>query len=252
MVNSMEELIIYVDKDIDDTEAKALADRLKVDITMSKDIIKDTDVVLSYTKEGVSLESDGQRLIGDFSYLKKRLLHNNLSHEMLIKAAKVKNIDYTPVIFDATAGMGEDSLLLAAAGFNVKMFERDIIIAALLKDTLRRAKEDDELREIVERMELIEGDSIKKMGLLGITPDVVLLDPMFPQRQKSGLVKKKFQLIHHLEKPCEDEEELLKAAIDTKAKKIVVKRPAKGPNLSGIKPSYVIEGKTIRYDCIVR
>ena len=41
-------------------------------------------------------------------------------------------------------------------------------------------------------------------------PDVVYLDPMFPERTKSAAVKKKFQLLHHLEQPCADEETLVK------------------------------------------
>ncbi|MFR7797411.1 MAG: class I SAM-dependent methyltransferase [Collinsella sp.] len=40
---------------------------------------------------------------------------------------------------DATAGFGEDSLLLAAAGFTVDLYEQDCVIAALLKDALDRA-----------------------------------------------------------------------------------------------------------------
>ena len=32
---------------------------------------------------------------------------------------------------------------------------------------------------------------------------------------------------------------------------MVIKRPAKGPYLAGIKPSYSIDGKAVRYDCIV-
>lgn len=83
------------------------------------------------------------------------------------------------------------------------------------------------------------------------TPSVVLLDPMFPARTKSAAVKKKFQLIHQLEKPCTDEEELLQAALLVGAAKVIVKRPAKGPFLAGKKPSYSISGKAVRYDILV-
>ncbi|MBQ4243593.1 MAG: class I SAM-dependent methyltransferase, partial [Clostridia bacterium] len=33
--------------------------------------------------------------------------------------------------------------------------------------------------------------------------------------------------------------------------KIVIKRPLKGPFLAGRKPDYSLQGKAIRYDCIV-
>ena len=82
-------------------------------------------------------------------------------------------------------------------------------------------------------------------------PDLVLLDPMFPERQKSALVKKKFQLIHRLESPCMEEETLLNAAIAAGPGKILIKRPLKGPWLAGRKPGYSISGKAVRYDCIL-
>ena len=84
-------------------------------------------------------------------------------------------------------------------------------------------------------------------------PDVVYLDPMFPGRTKSAAVKKKFQLIHGLERPTEplDEESLLQAALAAHPRKVVIKRPVKGPYLAGVKPSHSIAGKAVRYDCIV-
>lgn len=41
------------------------------------------------------------------------------------------------------------------------------------------------------------------------------------------------------------------AAIAAGPRKVVIKRPAKGPYLAGIKPNYSIDGKAVRYDCIV-
>ena len=79
----------------------------------------------------------------------------------------------------------------------------------------------------------------------------MLLDPMFPERQKSALIKKKFQLLQKLESPCSNEEQLLEAAIAAQSKRIVIKRPLKGPYLADKKPSYSLEGKAIRYDCMV-
>ena len=104
-------------------------------------------------------------------------------------------------------------------------------------------------------MELHLGDSIEAMNRaedsIGGIPDLVLLDPMFPERQKSALVKKKFQLIHRLESPCMEEETLLNAAIAAGPRKILIKRPLKGPWLAGRKPGYSISGKAVRYDCIL-
>ena len=241
-------------------------------------------VWLSVDAIGLSLTDGDQAMRGDFTKLQKRLQYHNLTHELLVKATKVKGRENLRVI-DATAGMGEDSLLLAAAGCEVTLFEQDPVIAALLRDTMRRALEEAALHEIVMRMQLVEGDSIDHLRRLGEAgtgsdapeddaghdcstltasaatmtgsdealkrPDVIYLDPMFPERQKSGLVKKKFQLIHYLEAPAENEEALMQAAIAARPFKIVVKRPAKGPYLAGLKPSYSLDGKAIRSDCYV-
>ena len=116
---------------------------------------------------------------------------------------------------------------------------------------MERAKDVPELSESVSRMELFKEDSISAMKSLYFHPDVILLDPMFAKRQKNALVGKKFQLIHLIEKPCEDENELLEAAVFAHPRKIIIKRPLKGSYLGGRKPDYSLSGKTIRYDCIV-
>ena len=202
------------------------------------------------TPEGLSL-SDGKNTVrGDFTRLLSRVRRGNLSRELLVRAVKVKGIG-EPLVVDATAGLGEDSFLLAAAGCRVLLFEYDPVIFALLSDALERAKRDPETAPIVSRMTLFPGDSIPALQTLTPHPDVVLLDPMFPERTKSALVKKKFQLLHQLERPCENERALLDAALAARPKRIVVKRPAKGPYLAGVKPSYSLSGSAVRFDCIV-
>lgn len=253
-------------------------------------------LVLHRTEQGLVLEKEKMSLRCDFLEMLPRIKPGKLQTELLIKAAKVKHkkplsdsttqtkkkidqsrvaneksLPASPIAIDATAGLGQDSFLLAAAGFSVYMFEQDPIIAALLEDALDRAQSNPALANIVERMHLFTGDSISALERLGtslsrdeqipqtsdsqpylaVKPDVIYLDPMFPERTKSAAVKKKFQLLHYLEHPCENEEELLSAAMNIRPRKIVVKRMAKGPFLAGKKPSYSIKGKSIRYDCYV-
>ena len=270
---------IVLKADGDCAYAEALAVHLKTTLLHTT---PDAPVWLSVDATGLSLTDGDQAMRGDFTKLQKRLQYHNLTHEFLVKATKVKGRENLRVI-DATAGMGEDSLLLAAAGCEVTLFEQDPVIAALLQDTMRRALEEATLHEIVMHMQLVEGDSIGHLRRLGEAatgsdvqegdvghdcptltasaatktgsdealkrPDVIYLDPMFPERQKSGLVKKKFQLIHYLEAPAENEEALMQAALAARPFKIVVKRPAKGPYLAGLKPSSSLDGKAIRYDC---
>lgn len=211
---------------------------------------------LKVSRDGLSLMRDGMELRPDFAEMLPRIKQGALQREMLVKAARVKGVE-APRAVDATAGLGEDSLLLAAAGFTVTLCEADPVIAALLEDALARASAHEVLGPIVERMHLVAGDSriaLERAGAsTGAQPDVVYLDPMFPGRTKSAAVKKKFQLIHGLERPTEplDEESLLQAALAAHPRKVVIKRPVKGPHLAGVKPSHAIAGKAVRYDCIV-
>ena len=200
--------------------------------------------------EGLALVGDGMVLRADFMRLLPRLRPDRLGRELLVRAARVRGVE-APTAVDATAGLGEDSLLLAAAGFTVTMFEKDPVIAALLRDALERTASDSQLAGVAARMTLVEGDSVAGLRELDFSPDVVFLDPMFPERTKSAAVKKKFQLLHHLERPCDNEEELLDAALAARPRKIVIKRPPKGPWLAGAKPSHSIAGKAVRYDVIV-
>ena len=210
------------------------------------------DMNLVKTDEGLALKMGNMTVIADFGALKGRIEKNRLNGEMLIKAVGVKNIKPGIIVMDATAGLGEDSFLLAASGLNVKMYEKDPVIAKLLDDGLERAKKDPDLESIVSRMELICEDSIKAMEDKKIRPDIIYLDPMFPERSKSGLIKKKFQLLQRLESPCEDGERMLTAALGATQSKIIVKRPLKGEYISKLKPSYSIKGRAIRYDCYIK
>lgn len=205
-------------------------------------------LTLLVDSSGVSLVGYGMTYSGDFEGMLPRITDGRLQHEMLVHVSKTKN--ECPTAIDATAGMGEDSILLAAAGYNVTLFEQDPVIATLLKDALRRAKKNRILSPIVARMRLIEGNSIEMMPQMN-TPDLIYLDPMFPERQKSGLIGKKLQLIQHLEQPCTDETKLFDAAMKASPKKIVIKRPLKGAFLAGREPQYSVKGKAIRYDCFI-
>ena len=203
------------------------------------------------TEKGLTLVGDGMELRGDFTGMIRRLKQNNLSRELLVRTAKIKGKQGNLTAIDATAGLGEDALLLAAAGFYVTLYEYNPVIALLLEDAIERGKQVSELKECVSRMTLVKGDSIENLKKQEESPDVILLDPMFPERQKSALVKRKFQLLQQLECPCDDEDALLEAAIAAHPHKLIVKRPVKGSYLGGRKPSHSLKGKAIRYDCYV-
>lgn len=216
-----------------------------------QDLLDRTGLSLSERADGLYLEDGALSLKADFVDMKRRLAAGKLQQELLVKAVRLKGFEGIPMLLDATAGLGHDALLVAAAGFEVQLFERNPVIAALLADAVQRARTDDVLRDAACRMHVHEGDSIEALESFEVRPDVVYLDPMFPARTKSAAVKKKFQLLQKLEAPCDDAGRILDAAIRAQPRKIVVKRPLKGPFLDDVVPAYSLKGKAIRYDCLV-
>ena len=202
-------------------------------------------------ERGLALADGDMSLRVDFADMLPRLAPGRLGRELVVRAARVRVDGRPPVLVDATAGLGEDALLLAASGFEVELYECNPVIALLLATAVESASGDPRLADAASRMHVHAGDGIAALRALELSPDVVYLDPMFPERRKSAAVKKKFQLLHRLEAPCEDEGELLGAALDAGPRKVVVKRPLKGPHLAGVAPSHVLRGKAVRYDCIL-
>ena len=246
-----ENFILYVEDDSCRAAAEAAADELKIDLMPKSSAVSLPACYLQMDAEGLSLVEGTHTLRGDFTRFLPRLIPNNLNHELLVRAARIKGAQGPLSAVDATAGLGEDAFLLAAAGFQVWLYERNPVIAALLQDALRRGMKNPELAPVLGRMHFHRGDSIVELPRLDFAPDIVVLDPMFPDRKKSGLIRKKFQMLHQLENPCSEETELLTAAFSCHPRRIVIKRPLKGPCLAGQKPAYTLKGRAIRYDCIV-
>ena len=126
-----------------------------------------------------------------------RRQHAGLRRELIARAIGTHPRD-NPYIIDATAGLGRDSFILAALGFNVTMLERSPVIHQLLQDGLDKARHT--LPDIIGRMQLIHADAIDWLANLkdDRRPDVVYLDPMFPDRKKSASVKKEMVLMQEL------------------------------------------------------
>lgn len=242
-------LAVCAARDEDRDRAGALADHLGAALYNKRPEV--SGLILRLDADGLTLTDGRLELRGDFTKMLPRLKRNNLLGEHLVKAAKIRDFAGSPTAVDATAGLGEDAILLAAAGFAVQLYEYDPVIAALLQDALQRAAMVPELAETVGRMQFNEGNSIKALQEMKVSPDLILLDPMFPGRQGAALVKKKFQLLRQLEQPCTDGVALMQAAIAAHPHKIIIKRPVKGPYLGEIRPDYSIEGKGIRFDCLI-
>lgn len=160
-----------------------------------------------------------------------------------------------PTVLDATAGLGRDAFVLASLGCHVRMIERSPIVAALLQDGLRRARQDPVIGALMsERMTLIIGNAIEDMRRLTDEqrPDVVYLDPMYPPRDKSARVKKEMRALQMLLGHDTDIAELLDAALHCARRRVVVKRPRHAPSVKGPAPSMAIESENTRFDVYLR
>jgi 16S rRNA (guanine1516-N2)-methyltransferase len=257
------ELVVCVNHKRYKQDGEMLANHLNVRQVKDLNEIGDKDLALVYDNDGLSLVGGKLKLQGDFTSMVPRVKGDMWQHELIARAAKLKDEEGKLRAMDATAGLGEDSLILAAAGFEVTLYEQDPVIAALLKDALIRARKIPEIKDMVMRMKLVEGDSIKAMldmrdcllsenKVVSNMPDLIYLDPMFPERQKSSKIKKKFQLLQKLERPCFNGDEMVSAALSLNPKKIIIKRPMKAEILGNRKPEFSYKGTSIRYDCFMK
>lgn len=158
-------------------------------------------------------------------------------------------------VLDVTAGLGRDAFILALLGFEVTAVERSPVLYALLRDGLERAKRDEALRPIIEtRLHLIHVDAREYLAspTSAQRPDVVYVDPMFPERRKSAMVKKEMVLCRLAAGEDEDAPGLLEAALATGVHRIAVKRPLHAPTLTPIRPTLTMKGTALRYDVYIR
>lgn len=157
-----------------------------------------------------------------------------------------------------------------------------------LQDALDRARAfgDESTSEAASRMSLTVADSTSDVVVAARTsgeassatarrrPDVVYLDPMFPQRKKkSALVKKGMQMLQALlkedesvgrgtphdgssraeggrdETRAEEERRLFEVAMHLATRKVVVKRPVHGASIvQHMAPSHAVVSKNGRFD----
>ena len=212
------------------------------------------DFVLQLGGQGLQLQELGAEAAGPVrvDFVEGALAHRRQqgggSGQMIAKAVGIQP-GIRPSILDATAGLGRDAFVLAGLGCQLWLIERQPIVAALLADGMARGRQDTEVANIMQRMQLLTGNAIDLMGAWSDeVPQVVYLDPMFPERSKTSLVKKEMRVFRPLVGDDDDAPALLAAALELASHRVVIKRPRKAPSIPGPKPGHVIEGKSSRFD----
>jgi 16S rRNA (guanine1516-N2)-methyltransferase len=231
-------------------EAARLAAQLGLPVVELQEPHDDLDFVLTVTPEGLELRegeaplTKGVRV--DFRSVDVRRGSPNLSKKQPLPRALGRD---TRRVVDATAGLGHDAFLLAAMGYEVTAVERSPIVAALLEDGVRRAREEPALREAIDdRLEVINADAFAYLRTLKEPPDAIYLDPMFPPRRKaSAIARKSIRVVRALVGEDPDAAQLLQAALASGARRVVLKRPDEAPESLG-KPALTFPGRLVRYE----
>ena len=176
-----------------------------------------------------------------------RRLHGGGNGQPIAKAIGIKKYGLPLTVIDATAGLGSDAFVLASLGCEVTMIERNPQIAAKLQAALDDAP--DEIIDIINRMNLVVGDAIELLP--NMQADVVYLDPMFPERTKSALVKQDMRDLKDIVGNDADADALLLPALSAAKRRAVVKRPKMAPLLNNQQPHVSLPGKANRFDVYV-
>lgn len=218
-------------------KAKALAEQLNFYLE------KDANLCLYVSETGLSLKMPGfSPIFAEFSAAFWSKRKSEGKKQGLVRACK-------PTaglkIIDATAGWGRDSAILASFGAEVLMLERHPVIASLVLDGLLRRSDEDQQQL---NLKFLAEDAHSYLSSLDEQnyPDVIYIDPMHPERNKSALVKKEMQALQQLIGPDEDAQRLIQLALQRTKQKVVVKWPQKTKPL--LPAHAAVEGKTVRFD----
>jgi 16S rRNA (guanine1516-N2)-methyltransferase len=175
-----------------------------------------------------------------------RLRRAGLRKEALARAVGLGS--GTRTVVDATAGLGGDSALLAWLGAQVTAVERQPVVAALLRDGLRRAVANPRFGALAGRVSVVVADARDVLrGAASDPPDAVLIDPMFPSG-RTALGRGELQLLRRLVGEDTDADELLAVALAVARRRVVVKRPARAAPLAGRAPHQSSRGSSTRFD----
>ena len=166
----------------------------------------------------------------------------NTPFSKAIGLAKQKDL----LVLDTTAGLGRDAFIMASLGATVIACERNDYLFQLLQDGLKRAQE--QYPDICARITLLPQDAIDFLADNTQQFDVIYCDPMFPQRQKSALVKKEMRVLKDIVGSDLDSTELLQSALAANCKRVVVKRAKTSPPVTEQSPSLAFSGKSNRFD----
>ncbi len=254
----MREDLLSVSYQSDAVKPQAEAFARQHQLTLTSPEQASTPLLLHYSEDFVELRDRDESTAIHVDFLKGDMAHRKQfgggRGQSIAKAIGLKSGVQPPSVLDATAGLARDAYVLASLGCAITMLEQSPVVAELVQQAIDRASENADFQLIQQQgFKLINDNAIHYMQQLAEheKPDVVYLDPMFPERKKSAQVKKNMQILQKLLGHGDDIESLLDIALSCALKRVVVKRPKGAPCIGEHKPSMAIETKKMRYDVYV-
>ncbi len=165
---------------------------------------------------------------------------SSVQKELFARAIGIKGA-HKPSVLDLTGGLLGDTLLFLAAGCEVTTLERNPLVGFLIKSALENAR-----HPLLSRWQFLPVDAESFLSQ-GKIPEVIFFDPMFEDANAKASPKKEMRIFRNILSGDADAEDVLKKAILSGAKRIVVKRPRLSKELGAGKPVQ-FEGKSTRYD----
>lgn len=245
-------------------KAAELAMRLQVSVFDNKTRYIEPNAIIIIDDKGIALQISSQNkekpIFIDFCSEKMlyRQRNSGTRKEAIARAVGLKTGQPLNIL-DATAGLGGDSFILSSLGANVTMLERNKLIHLLLEDAMLRAASNEVTADIISRMRLLNADSIQFLQNVvyypsegyGLRPDVVYMDPMFPDKTKTALNKKEMRVFREIAGADEDIRQLLENALKVAKKRVVIKRPRNSSYVNSLVPDFAVEGKSSRFDVYI-
>lgn len=224
-------------------QARVLADELRAPLVESST----APVQLLVTEQRLELRVAGLGGPVAVDFLAERVAYRQRhgGTELLSRALGLRR-GGRPSVIDACTGLGRDAWIMVGLGCEVELLERSPIIAALLRDGLDRAAG----RPETGRMRLHRADALTWLAELPETrwPDVVFLDPMYPERTKTALPGKALRVLRAVVGDDPDAVGLLVEARRCARRRVVVKRPLRAPVLGDASPDLQYRGRSTRFD----
>jgi 16S rRNA (guanine1516-N2)-methyltransferase len=224
-------------------------ERLALNITQCLTKLPAPALDIETDDEGVLVNLVESRLRFHHSFITGPLANRaRQSTQAIIKSCSNKQRNIATIL-DLTAGWGADSLTLAANGKQVMMLEQNQLLYAIVAYSLNRLGATATGGALAKHLAIENTSALDYLSSHAEAQeyDCIYLDPMFPAHKSSAKPAKEMQILQALTGNI-DIDSCFETALQQARKRVVVKRPAKAPTISALKPDLVYREKTIRFD----